>query len=508
MKRVVTRSEMKELDAHTIHDIGVPSAVLMERAALALAAQIEKEAGRQERILIVCGSGNNGGDGIAAARLLHIKGFRVDLYLVGNSRKYTAETSLQLKIAKNYHVPVVEKPDWSAYGMIVDSIFGVGLTRPVEGHYREILEAMNQAKAKKIAADIPSGLDGSSGRVLGIAFRADVTVAFAFLKQGMCFYPGRSLAGRVIVADIGIGDIPYEYGQPVWALEKEDMKLLPERVPWGHKGTFGKVLLVAGTKGMCGAAYFSASAALNTGAGMVRVQTEEENRLPLHTLLPEAIVETEFSEEKNAKLLDWCDVIVIGPGLGEGEQSRKRAEWFLRQGSRQKKPIILDADGLNLLSVNPQWEQYLNKNTMLTPHIGEMSRLTHLSIRQIKENPTGVAAELSKKMGAVCVLKDAGTVIAGPDGALYINLSGNPGMAAAGSGDVLSGMLAGVCCMYLSSEENPDTSYKAAMGVYLHGLCGNYAAGKIGTRGMKARDILKAIPLVLKEFETGSKEIE
>ena len=506
MKKVVTSAEMKELDAHTMHDIGIPSSVLMERAALAIAAEIEKGSRGQERILVVCGSGNNGGDGIAVARILHLKGYQVHIFSVGNSRKYTAETSLQAQIAKNCHVPFVEDPDWSSYTTIVDAIFGIGLARPVEGRYRAVIAAMNEANARKIAADIPSGLDGSTGKVLGIAFRADVTVTFAFLKQGMCFYPGRSLVGRVVVADIGIRDVPEVYGRPVWHLEKEDMKLLPERVPWGNKGTFGKVLLVAGTKGMCGASYFSAAATLNTGAGMVRIQTEEENRLPLQSLLPEAIVDTTFEEDNNERLLAWCDVLVIGPGLGTAEKSRQRAEWFLRRGSEAGKPIILDADGLNLLAENPSWRRYLGEKTVLTPHVGEMGRLTGLSAAQIKDNPVGVATAYAAQTGAICVLKDAGTVTAGAGGDIYINLSGNAGMAAAGSGDVLTGMLAAVFCMYLNSGEQPDHVRKTALGVYLHGLSGDWAAREAGTRGMNARDILQAIPLVLRDFETGGRE--
>ena len=345
MKKVVTSKEMASLDAYTIHDVGIPSMVLMERAALAVAAQIQKISAHRERILVVCGNGNNGGDGVAVARLLYLKGYHVDLFLTGNSQKYSAQMAQQIQIARHYHVPEVNNPTWHEYTTIVDAVFGVGLTRPVEGRYKEIIQRMNETDAKKVAVDIPSGLDGSTGRVLGTAFCADLTVTFAFMKQGMCFYPGRSLSGKVVVADIGIYDYPGNYGRPVWQLEREDMKQLPQRVPWGNKGTFGKVLLVAGSKGMCGAAYFAACAALNTGAGMVKVQTVEENRIPLQSLLPEAMVESVFSEEINQQLLSWCDVLVIGPGLGCQDESRERANWFLAHGNQAGKPVILDADG-------------------------------------------------------------------------------------------------------------------------------------------------------------------
>lgn len=506
MKKVVTSKEMASLDAYTIHDVGIPSMVLMERAALAVAAQIQKISADRERILVVCGNGNNGGDGVAVARLLYLKGYHVDLFLTGNSQKYSAQMAQQILIARHYHVPEVNNPTWHEYTTIVDAVFGVGLTRPVEGRYKEIIQRMNETDAKKVAVDIPSGLDGSTGRVLGTAFCADLTVTFAFMKQGMCFYPGRSLSGKVVVADIGIYDYPGNYGRPVWQLEREDMKQLPQRVPWGNKGTFGKVLLVAGSKGMCGAAYFAACAALNTGAGMVKVQTVEENRIPLQSLLPEAMVESVFSEEINQQLLSWCDVLVIGPGLGCQDESRERANWFLAHGNQAGKPVILDADGLNLLSMNPGWKQYLKGNTVLTPHMGEMGRLTGLSISELKEDPVGAASDYAKETGAVCVLKDAGTVTAGCRDEIYINMSGNAGMAAAGSGDVLSGMLAGVFCMYLNNIKVPDPARMAALGVFLHGLCGDRAADAAGTRGMNARNILDAIPLVLRDFETGNRE--
>ena len=330
MRDIVTAQEMKDLDRNTIENAGVLSLVLMERAALKTVEEMKKRWKQEDRekVLVVCGSGNNGGDGLAIARLLHLQGISVSFYFPGKEEKMTPETAKQMEIARNYEVPQVHNLNPGEYTTIVDAIFGVGLARPVEGIYAQILRELNQASAFKVAVDLPSGIDADNGQELGTAFRADLTVTFAFRKRGLCFYPGRMYAGEVVVADIGIYK---DSGYPVsvHSVEQNDLSLLPERVPYGNKGTFGKVLLVAGSPGMCGAAYLSAAAALKCSAGMVKIQTVEENRIPLQTLLPEAMITCEFDESANQKMMDWCDVLVIGPGLGVSGQSRERAQWFL-----------------------------------------------------------------------------------------------------------------------------------------------------------------------------------
>lgn len=509
MKKIVTCSEMKALDSHTISQMGVPSCVLMERAALKTAEVLEQgfhNKRDQEHILVVCGSGNNGGDGIAIARILHLHGYHADIFLAGQKEHMTEETRQQLQIAENYHVPLVNNPEWDEYTTIVDAIFGVGLTRPVTGRYADLIREMNSARAWKAAVDIPSGIDGDTGKELGIAFWADVTVTFAYRKRGLCFYPGRMYAGEVLVADIGIYASENDQIR-TFHLEMEDLKLLPGRVPYGHKGTFGKVLVVAGSTGMCGAAFLSAAAAMAAGAGMVKLQTVEENRIPLQTLLPEAMVSCVFSDEENERSLAWCDVIVIGPGLGVSGESRERAQWFLSHASRAGKRIILDADALNLLSVHPEWKEYLNEQVILTPHLGEMGRLCGKRIGELQEQLLETALSCAADTKALCVLKDACTVTAVFNGYTYLNLNGNAGMATAGSGDVLSGVLAAVCCMYLAEPEcAPDPGVQAALGVFLHAAAGDAAAKKTGQQGMTARDIVRMLPEVLKTAELLQKE--
>ena len=501
MREIVTAAEMKALDSNTIQQAGIPSLVLMERAALRIADELTerlKEKDR-ERILVVCGTGNNGGDGLAVARILHLRGFRTWYYILGNEEKMTAETACQFKTVQYYQVPRANNLDLNEYTTIVDAIFGVGLDRKIEGRYRELIQAMNETDAKKVAVDIPSGIHGDTGQVMGIAFKADLTVTFAFIKRGLCLYPGRSFGGRIITAEIGIY-APEGKNSDAWYLEKKDLTSLPSRISSGNKGTFGKVLAVAGSAGMCGAACFSAGAALKTGAGMVKILTEEENRIPLQTLLPEAMVSTGEDQDSFERDFEWCDVLIIGPGLGTSERSIRKVHWFLKKAQLTHKPVVLDADGLNLLSVHPQWNKYLGGHCILTPHIGEMSRLTGKSISEIKENQPETAAGFASETGAVCVLKDACTVTASPVGTLYFNRSGNPGMATAGSGDVLSGILAGILCMHLRKGAC-DLAYLAAKGVMLHGICGDRAAEVRGTRGMTASDIICYIPEILKQYE-------
>lgn len=515
MKNIVNCAQMKAMDAFTIQEMGLPSCVLMERAALSVVEVLEQKIAPSDKIVVVCGSGNNGGDGIAIARILHLHGFIADVFLAGSIEKMTPETTLQYKIAENYGISFVNILQWSEYTVIVDAIFGVGLTREIEGSFRELILEMNQAKACKVAVDLPSGIDGDDGKILGAAFRADITVTFAYRKRGLCFYPGRMYAGKIITADIGIytkqdvrqnmqlGDLTESKESPFYAngdvqcIEKTDLQKLPVRVPFGNKGTFGKVLVVAGSKGMCGASYFAASAALAGGCGMVKIVTAEENRIPLQTMLPEAMISCDVSEEENKKNLNWCDVLVIGPGVGTSKVAAERVEWFLKHTKEAEKAVILDADGLNLLAANPDWQEILPANLILTPHVGEMSRLCGKAIAEIQKSLIETALACAKKYHAVCVLKDACTVIADTKGSVFLNLSGNAGMATAGSGDVLAGLLGALLCM----EWTEETVFAAALGVWIHGMGGDLAAAKVGMHSLKARDIIENINGVLQGKE-------
>ena len=518
MRRIVNGPEMKEMDRYTIDKMGVPSCVLMERAALAVVDEMEKHFENtkcRQRILCICGGGNNGGDGVAIARILYLHGYDAEIYMMGNPDHRTEETCHQLEIAQNYQVPLVNNLRLQEYTTIVDAIFGVGLDRAIEGKYRDVLKAVNEVSAWKVAVDLPSGVSSTTGAELGIAFRADLTVTFAFGKTGLCLYPGKMFAGRVVTADVGIYENP-DLLPSSGVLEKKDLLKLPERIVNGNKGTFGKVLVVAGSRGMCGAAYLCAEGAFAAGAGMVKILSDEENRIPLQTLLPEAMyADDSGGEDAWSDAVRWCDVIVIGPGLGQSEKSERKTEFFLASAEKTKKPVILDADGLNLLSKNPDWKKYFcHSQVICTPHPGEMSRLSKklinreensgqennpvLSINEIQNDLVRTASDFARQNDVVCVLKDAVTVIASPQKDFcWINQSGNPGMATAGSGDVLSGILAGIVCAF--RQDPADLAEQAAFGVFLHGLAGDAAAKDRGIYGMKAGDIARALAEVFEE---------
>ena len=256
MKKIVSSAQMKQFDKETIETMGVPSLVLMERAALSVVEELKAKQ-NLNHVLVVCGSGNNGADGMAIARIMHLQGYKVSVFLVGKKESFSKEAQIQWKILENYCVPVVNKCSYHEYTTIVDAIFGVGLSRAVSGDYADIIKEINESKVPIVAADIPSGIHGTTGQVMGSAVKADTTVTFAYGKSGLYLYPGAFYAGEVIVKDIGIYATTTDV---LYALEESEWSWLPTRRADGNKGTFGKVLVVAGSKEMCGAAYFSRSA--------------------------------------------------------------------------------------------------------------------------------------------------------------------------------------------------------------------------------------------------------
>lgn len=486
---------MKACDQGTIEYYGVPSLVLMERAALSVVDEVITRVHSHASVLIVCGSGNNGGDGIAIGRLLYLKGYKVKICFVGSESSASEETAAQIAIAKKYNVPFCTELPHDNYDVLIDSIFGIGLCREIQGKYKAIIEHMNDMSGLKIAVDISSGIHGDSGKIMGIAFQADVTVTFAFAKIGHLLYPGASYTGELCVKEIGIDEYGFLGNYPkIFLPEKTELLKIPARPDHSNKGTFGKVLVIAGTVNMAGAACFSAKAAYRTGAGLVRVLTHESNRVILQSLVPEAVLTT--YEEKDSDLrvvkecLEWASVIVLGPGIGQSTFSKVLVETVLSHASV---PCIIDADGLNLIAR----ERYdLSKCTcdlILTPHLGEMARLIKSDTSAIAEDLIFAASNYAKQSGKVVVLKDARTVTAVPNGEIYINCSGNSGMATAGSGDVLTGIIAGLLCQGCSIAQSAYT------GVYLHGLAGDFMSQKLCRESLMASDIIEGITMVLKE---------
>lgn len=510
MEFCVTGRQMKQIDMDAIGNVGIPSMVLMERAALGVVEVVEELIGRLclngrrvARIWIACGTGNNGADGIAAGRMLHQKGYIVTVLLAGDFGEASEEHGCQVHIARNMEVPLVEYSDFipGSCDVIVDALLGIGLTRPVDGEYNGLIEMLREQKKPVVAVDIPSGIHGDTGAVLGTALAADVTVTFGWKKTGLLLYPGKEYAGEIRTIDIGFPKESLErVGWDAILLEPADLRQLPKRPMDSNKGTYGKMLVIAGSKGMSGAAYLCALAAYRTGVGLVKILTVEENRIILQGQLPEAIIESYEAEEIwenqavwKERLGQYCNEatsIVLGPGLGIFPHVEALVETVLTSAYV---PIVLDADALNVVAMNEHLTGYFTENIIITPHVGEMSRLTGMGVAQIKAQAVQTAREYSSRYGIVCVLKDAVTITADKDGDTYINTSGNSGMAKAGSGDVLAGIIGALLAQGMELKE------AAALGVYLHGAAGDVAVGQLGRRSILAHELADAISQTGKE---------
>ena len=494
MKRVVNSKEMKQCDESTIKHFGVPSLVLMERAALSVAGCAAGNIPCAGSVLIVCGNGNNGADGLAVARLLYQKGMRVCVVQTEDNGKRTEENITQRNILKAYGIPVLEEmPENGTYQCVIEALYGIGLTRPVTGKTAGWIRQMNQMEGYKIAVDMPCGVSADHGAVYEPAFCADATVTFAYPKAGQLLYPGREMCGMLTVADIGITDESWQGRRPsCYALESADPgQMLPVRPARSHKGTFGRLLVFAGSKDMAGAAVFCAKAAYMAGCGLVKIITPEENREVIQGTLAEAVLltpgEAGFAPEDVAQAVRWADVIALGPGIGTGDVACRLTGLILEQA---KVPVVIDADGLNIIAKHPKLLK-TGGEIIITPHPGEMAGLTGKTVPEILDHLADTALEFAICHKLTCVLKDAATVTACADGTFYINTSGCSAMAKGGSGDVLTGIIAGLLAQGMSCEK------AAALGVFLHGLAGETAAGSAGGYSVLAGDIVKAVGTVM-----------
>ena len=487
MKYLVNSREMKQYDANTTEYFKVPSLLLMERAACSAFEEIKKISCDSQSYLIVCGTGNNGADGLALARMLLLDGRKATVVRIGDTKKETEQFKKQMEILNAYGFPVLEDiPQENAYDVIVDAIFGVGLSKNVEGIYADMIDKMNSMSGKKVAIDMPSGISADTGAVLNCAFRADITITFAFEKVGMHLFPGNMYTGTILVKQIGITRESFLERKPaVVALEEEDLNLLPLRTSHSNKGNYGKILLIAGSIGMAGAAVLCARAANTAGCGLVRVFTPEENRDILQSAVPEAILTAyhakKFESSELSEAMKWADVVICGPGTGTDETAHQILKNVLRNASV---PVILDADALNIIAEDTSLLLAPHTETIITPHLGEMSRLTGDSVAYIQTRLIETAEEFARQYNVICVLKDERTVVSVPYGKTYLNLSGNHGMATAGSGDVLTGIIGSLLAQRAKAQD------AAALGVYLHGLAGDTALKKCGFRGMMASDLM------------------
>jgi len=511
--KLVSPQQMNMIDSCAINEHGIPGVLLMERAASAVADEAVKMLSGllKPKASVVAGCGNNGGDAFAAARLLKRSGVEVSVFLAGAKDRIKGDALVNYNILANTGINVEEIQDEDALGMlsrefencglIIDGIFGTGLARDVDGISKKVIETINASGKPVLSIDIPSGIDGTTGQVRGACVKADLTVTFCLPKLGLILHPGCEYTGRLVVADIGI---------PQQAVEKQDINMelidgslvfgmLPERHANSNKGDYGRVLIVTGSTGMTGSGCLASMSALRSGAGLVYAAVPASLAGIYGSNLIEPIIlplEDSGKGSLTAKsipgileIMERMNVAAVGPGLSVTDDIKEIVREIITHAAI---PLILDADALNALSSDVSILKKRKAKTVLTPHPGEMARLTGISIDKIQKDRISTARGFSQEYGTVLVLKGSRTVVALPDGRVFINPTGNPGMATAGTGDVLTGIIAGLCA------QGMDAADAAVAGVYLHGLAGDFAASELGMYSMVAGDIIKYLPEAFK----------
>ena len=497
LKYVLTGEEAQSADKTTRESFHMDDLVLMERAALSLTEEIKKRFSKDEKILLLCGTGNNGADGVCAGRILFNEGYsNIRICLALGKEKLSKAMKKQLSIAEAYKVPFLDElPENDGFSVIVDALFGTGLNRPIEGRGAAVIDFINSSDAFVISCDSSSGIDHENGAVNGPCVKADLSVSFAFLKRGQVLFPGKEYSGETVVKDIGISHGAFSDDRPKTVLfEKEDVKkLLPRRSRNSHKGSYGKVLCIAGSVGMAGASYFAAKASYLSGAGLVRLYSPEENRVILQERLPEAVMTPFVEKHETEPLSDLIfdhDAVLIGPGIGKGKGARDILDFVLLNASC---PVVLDADALNIIAEDKSLLNCPNSELILTPHMGELSRLLGKSVPFVRDHIFELCDNFVSAHQLSLIAKDAVTLIFSPDKNTVINPTGDDSLSTAGSGDILSGIIAGL----IASGAKPYDA--AVMAPFIHGLAGEAAGKSFSSRSVTAQDILDAIPSVFSE---------
>ena len=510
--KIVTAQQMKNIDRRAVREFGIPGPVLMENAAAAIMAEMEKffDGLGNVRVGIICGKGNNGGDGLALARRLSIRGVPVRAALLAPFSAVAGEAKINLSILRRMDVEIVQTAgarsladiiSWS--DVLVDAMLGVGLSSPLKGVYARAVNMMNASGRPIVSIDIPTGIDADTGAVMGAAVNADLTVTMALLKRGLVLYPGAELAGTVRVADIGI---PSE----VIGKEKIAVELLDRGSAWGaitrrkpeaHKGDYGHLMIIAGSPGKAGAAIMAAKGALRTGPGLVSVASPNNLVQIIQSQIAEAMcvpsaesMEGTLGAGAEVELLKTAGAmtaVAIGPGLSTHFETAQVVRDLVQSVTI---PMVIDADGLNALAGHTDVLKRAKAPVILTPHPGEMGRLLRVPSAEVQQDRINLASRFAMKYKVTVVLKGAGTVVALPGGEVYINSTGNPGMATGGTGDVLTGMIGGFLAQGHPAAE------AARLGVYLHGLAGDIAAKEKGETSMIAGDVIEKIPEAIKKI--------
>lgn len=513
--KIVNNIQMKQLDRMTIEQYGIPGILLMENAGVAVFQEVVRYLQNLtgKKVAIICGRGNNGGDGFVVARHLFQHKAEAKVFIAGNPAVIGGDAKTNLEILKSLEVPIeVLSSEQSRsdlfdqlkeYDLIVDAIFGIGLDRSIDEFIQGIIEAINASGKSVISIDIPSGVNAANGCICSIAVKAEKTVVFQLPKLGNINYPGSDYTGEILIKNIGIPQKLIDSINSQMQMITMDWvrKIIPRRKADTHKGDYGSVYIVAGSTGMTGAAMLTCEAVLRSGAGLVKVAIPQSLNNIMEIRLTEAITVPlpELKKgvvgisdiEKIMKTMSRSDAVAVGPGSG---QSRELEEVLRNIFESSTTPIVLDADALNSLANRKELLKLLKSPAVLTPHPMEMSRLTEVPVEDIQKNRVEVAREFAKKWNVIIVLKGARTVVAAPSGETFINTTGNPGMATAGSGDVLTGIITGLIAQGI------DPVQATAAAVYIHGLAGDKAAAEIGEYGLMAGDIINYLPYALKEI--------
>jgi NAD(P)H-hydrate epimerase len=527
--KLVTSEQMRKIDKITIEKIGIPGLELMEKAGYGsalLAESILVEKVKNRKIIVFCGKGNNGGDGFVVGRYLSKWGEKVEFYLLGKKEEVKGDARTNLKKAIDLNLPLKEVlkekelPSELKADLIVDAIFGTGFKGKATGLEEKAIQLINSSRIKVLSIDIPSGLDADTGLVEGVCVKADSTLTMGLPKIGQFFFPGKSFCGKVDVIDIGVPQEVIEEQKINLNLitEQKVKSFLPQRPGDAHKGNCGKVFLIAGSTGMTGAATLASLSCLKAGAGMailgipkslneiMEIKVTEVMTKPLPDVRKKGVLALRGLGEI-MMALKWADCVALGPGLG---QHFETVELVRRLVTKIELPMVIDADGLNAIAKDSSILNQAKAPLILTPHIGELSRLINVPIEEISKDRIMYALESAKRFNCVLVFKGAPAIIGEPEGEVYVNPTGNAGMATAGSGDVLTGIIIGLLAQMIFLKNSKFGSVgqdikksmleSALAGVYIHGLCGDLAKDEKGEMGMIAGDMMEKLPKALKQL--------
>lgn len=490
---------MKEIDKYCIENLKIPGILLMENAALKIIKHLEPE--KHNSYTVVCGKGNNGGDGFAVARHLVILNKTVEVFLIGSEEGMSADCKINYDILKNMGIKInkihnVEdvnelRESIERCSIIVDALLGTGLSKDLEGVFDQVVSIINENSSYTISIDVPSGFNNDSGKIMGNSIRADKTITFELYKKGFLNYGSHKYTGEVIVEDIGIPRIVIDkFHENEFMLDEAMIKTrLQTRDRYAHKGDYGRVLVMAGSKGFTGAAYITTEAAVRSGAGLVTLCCSEDIQSILSTKLTESMTISFNETERLKDIVEKCNCIALGPGMGNNEFTLEAVKYTLQKASC---PIVIDADGINVLK--EQLSLLKNKAipVILTPHIGEFSRITGQSVEYIKQNRIEVSKSFAKEYKVIVILKGYNTVITDGD-KVMINPTGNSSMASGGMGDCLTGIIAS----FIGQGYKPMEA--AALAVYIHGYCGDKLAGDMFC--VSASNVIESIPYIIKELQ-------